>query len=302
MNRIIAHSLGCSLISLFAFAAGLGVSQATPVRAQAAPITSQTSTPYQLESHRLSAEIAASEARLAQRIDHMKPASAPSSGWFVLLGALIAAGAGYSSQRAKASADDRLARRNAGHQAIADIMAFRSRQLNEFYSPLRALLGQGLGIRKQLYDQLLENQLLGYNFYYKGEPIAATGQSLWYAHAGVDKPFRMIDDLRLLNQELPHLIPLVDEILKANDAAAKVILQHGGLALPDNDNLADMLGAYLAHHAILRHIRDTLASPTAAVYTSIFPRGFDKVIQQDFKKLAGELRVWQSSAQALAST
>lgn len=302
MNRTVSYSLACSIVLLVEFTSGLGVCHGS-VRPQAES-TSAASTPSpQIEGDRLTAEFAASEARLAQRIAQLKPEPAPksTSGWYVVLGALIAAATGYLTQRAKVSADDRLSRRTSGRQVIADIMTFRSRQLNEFYAPLRALLGQGLGIRNQLYDQLLANPLAGYNFYLKGEAIAATGQSLWYTHGGVDKPFRMIDDLGLLNQQLPHLLPLVDEILKANDAAAKVILEHGGLALPDNDKLTDMLGAYLAHHAILKQIRATVSCPVVVKYTKIFPRGFDKVIQQDFEKLADELRVWQNSAQALAA-
>jgi hypothetical protein len=248
-------------------------------------------------------EIAKSESRLSERIASLKPDQSAKwmPGIFVALGALIAAIAGFLTQRAKLSAEDRLSRRTAGRQAIADIMDFRSRQLNEFYAPIRALLGQGLAIRNQLYDQLLANPLAGSTFYYKAESIAATGQSLWFKHAGVDKPFRMIDELRLLHAQFPQLMPLVDQILETGDATAKLIREHGGLALPDNDKLTEMLGAFLAHHAILKQIRASVASPTVIAYTAIYPRGFDRVIKEDFEKLAGELNTWQSSARALVS-
>lgn len=256
-----------------------------------------------MDGEKVAAQIAQSEARLNQRLDGLKPdpIAKIAPGLFVLLGAIIAALAGYFTQRAKLNADEKLSRRTAAREAVAAIMDFRSRQLNEFYAPIRALQGQGLEIRNQLYSQLLANTKAGYTFYSKPDPLAATGESLWFKHAGVDKPFRMIEDMTMLQQH-PQLMPLVDEIIKAGDATTKVIMEHGGLALPDNDKLTQMLGGFLAHHAILKQVRETASSQAVVTYTATYPRGFDKVILDDFKKLADELRAWKNSADSLIST
>lgn len=259
------------------------------------------STPSAID--RTTTEIARTEGQLVRPISSLNANLGASwmSGFFVLLGALIATGAGYLTHRAKIKADDLLSRRASGRQAIADIMDFRSRQLNEFYSPIRSLQGQGLAIRNQLYNQLIANPLPDYNFYYKREELAATGDSLWYTHGAIDKPFRLIDELKLLNDELPQLMPLVDEIIKSGEATAKLIIEHSGLALPENEKLTEMLGDFLAHHAIIKQIRGSVTSPTLIVYTATYPRGFDKVIKDDYDELVKELRAWKDLADELAS-
>lgn len=309
--RSFASAISCLLVGIMACAANVSTAHAMLPQPAAKPPSAVAppaeSVPFpartQYESERVLVEIARSEARLNHRLDSLKqdPSAKWMPGMFVLLGALIAAGAGFLTQRAKLTAEERSSSRSSGRAAIADIMNFRSRQLNEFYAPIRALQGQGLAIRNQLYDQLLANPLTNYNFYQKPDKIAANNWSLWYIHAGVDKPFRMIDDLKLLNQCFPQLMPLVKEIVLTGDATAKLIREHGGYALPENDKLTDMLGAFLAHHAILKHLYDTVSTPTTVAYTAVYPRGFDKAIKEDFEKLAGELREWKSSAHALAA-
>src|SRR5436190_6862440 len=136
--RSVTRALCYLLIGLMTCAANVFPVQAmqaqptatSPLAAAPAP----TITPLTRdESELILAEIAESEGRLNHRLDSLKPD--PSAKWmpgiFVLLGALIASGAGFLTQRAKLNADDRLSRRTSGRTAIADIMDFRSRQLNE---------------------------------------------------------------------------------------------------------------------------------------------------------------------------
>jgi hypothetical protein len=279
----------------------------TPAAANASPLVP---TPvHALDSEDLERVVQASEKRISERI----AASTPSI-WSVLLpaligvvGALLGAVAGalgaYLTQRSRIDYDLNAAKRQVAHQAQADRMAFRARQLYEFYGPMRARLKQSLELRQELYAQLERHAAGDIAVFYKTDPIASLGRSLWLQVEGQEpRPFRLIDELPLLASRFPNLIPHVGEIVAISDHIAALIHEQIGLVLPSNEALSDMLAKYLAHHSVMREafVRATTKPelPPLSGYSAVFPRELDRIVEQDFAWLRQELSGWEASVQA----
>ena len=256
-----------------------------------APTSDQSPELSGADMARINEALQRSEKRIYARLEALKP------GLFDkllgLIGAVIGAAAAILLQFIKNRADDRAWVRSSGLSGVASIMEFRSRQLNEFYAPLRALHAQGLGIRNELYRQLKEANVPGVEFRYVTEAIAATGQSLWVKYDGKDKPFRFIDDLELVRNHFPQLMSMVDQIIEVGNKSSKLIQTRAGLALPENQKLTEMLGSFLAHHAILKKIREAVGKGENVTYTAAYPRGFDKLIADDCTRLTTQLQEWE---------
>lgn len=253
--------------------------------------------------------VQASEKRISDRI----AASAPSI-WSILLpaligvaGALLGAAAGglaaYLTQRSRIAYDLKAAQRQVAHQAQADRMAFRARQLHEFYGPMRARLKQSLELRQELYAQLERHATDDVAVFYKPDSEASIGKSLWLQVDGKEpRPFRLIEELPLLVSRFPELIPHVSEIVGISDHIAALIHEQIGLVRSSSDDLNDMLAKYLAHRSVMREAfeRATTKSelPPLSGYAAVFPRGLDRIIERDFSWLRQELSGWEASVLA----
>ena len=142
---------------------------------------------------------------------------------FGVLGAVIASCGAYLLQRQRLAFDQREARRTAGTTALAEIKNFRSRQLNEFYAPLEALLRQVVVLRDELYERMKANPIAGVSFKSKQDPAAVTGYSLWVYRESTVVPFRLIDEMRFLHHHYPQLMPNVAEMVRINGLIVKLL-------------------------------------------------------------------------------
>jgi hypothetical protein len=216
---------------------------------------------------------------------------------FAMAGALIASAGAYFLQRQRLLFDQRASRQSAGTDAVSEIKNFRSRQLNEFYAPLEALLKQGIVLRDELYNRLQANPMPGTTFTQIPNPLSGSGYSLWVQRAGQNNiPFRLIDEMPYLQAHHVHLMPNVAEIVRINSLIVKLLNKKIGLVLHDSVDLSHKLGIFLAHQSVLEEVFKTVSTTGTTVqlgYSTAFPRGLDKLVNDDCTKLRVELAQWQ---------
>lgn len=251
--------------------------------------------------------IASSNERLSREIAAVRPS--PADKWLpaifgvagTLLAAAIAAAAAIWLQKQKLAYDRKAAERATADKAMAEIMAFRGRQLNEFYAPLEALLRQSLVLRDEFYDRLLAKDApAGIEFQWREDPLASTGRSLWMT-TGPDtcSPFRLIDQMGFLYTYYTQLMPNVGEVVRIGDLVVAHVHARIGLVRHDSSELNTKLGIYLAHQSVLKEVYENVVSSKGTVspagYTAAYPRGLDKLVQADCQVLRDELAEWEKT-------
>jgi hypothetical protein len=214
-----------------------------------------------------------------------------------IVGALVGALSAYFLQRQRLEYDRRAARQTAGIKEVSEIKQFRGRQLNEFYAPLEALLNQGLVVRNELYTRLLSTNDSRVSFSKIPDPIAANNWSLGIKLQGGDvKPFRLLEDLPLLQATFPDLMGTVGETVRINGLIVKLIHEKVGLVLHENVELSQELGTFLAHQSVLVDMYKTVKEGSQTVppkYTTTFPRLLQKLVAKDCRDLRKELGEWE---------
>ncbi|MGO1000121.1 hypothetical protein [Lysobacter sp. CA196] len=211
--------------------------------------------------------------------------------------------AAYLLQRARLRFDRESAFQKAGVEAISVIKSFRSRQLNEFYAPLQALLKQSHVLRDELYQRLRAAPPPGVGLEMRDEEKAFSGSSLYIQHPGMDfKPFRLIDEMSFIQKQCPHLVPNVAAIVAVNDHVAKLLLDKIGLVRPESSELSGVLGQFLAHKSILDEIVGAASQAgskaTPLGYTTAFPRNLNALVAADCEWLRSDLALWEQQATA----
>lgn len=257
---------------------------------------------------------------LTAKVDALPNSSSDKSliamvGFFsTLLGALVSALTSYVLQKQKmrqeerttrhqAELDLRASRREKGYEALARIYEFRSRQINEFYGPLRVLLRQIKLLRVQLDSRLIaDGHLEGVRF----QPAESRlGPFLEIIREGQEpKPFRLIDEMPFLMANYAHLMPNIGEIVAIGDQISKHLHAHSGLLNPQSSWLTDRIAFYLAHQRVLKTIYDQLLSgldgDVVKGYSAVFPRGIDLLVERDYRNLRHNLLGWHKQARKWA--
>lgn len=216
-----------------------------------------------------------------------------------ILGAAIGALSGYFLQRDRLKYDRQAARQAAGMKELSEIKQFRGRQLNEFYAPLEALLKQGLIVRNELYARLEKTNSPNVTFNRIPDPKAANGWSLGIAANGqASRPYKLLEDLPLLQKEFPFVMGTVGETVRINQLIVKLIHEKIGLVLHGSDDLSEQLGVFLAHQSVLEDMYATVQAGNATSvpqYTTTFPRKLQGLVTRDSALLRDELKEWQST-------
>ena len=218
-----------------------------------------------------------------------------------IFAALATSMAAYLLQRARLRFDNESAFQKAGVEAISVIKNFRSRQLNEFYAPLQALLKQSHVLRDELYQRLRAAPPSGVGLEMRDEEKAFSGSSLYIQHPGLDfKPFRLIDEMGFIQKQCPHLVPNVAAIVAVNDHVARLLLDKIGLVRTESTELSGVLGQFLAHKSILDEIvgaaSQTGSKATPLGYTTAFPRNLSALVAADCEWLRSDLALWEQQA------
>ena len=195
-------------------------------------------------------------------------------------------------QRRQLEVTERTSRASAAYESLSKVMDYRSRQVNEFYYPLRLMLSRSAGVRRQLCDQLQAKAPLRFKFMEDG------GKRRLYAMevGGASSRFRLIEHMYELATKHAELLPLVKEIVSIGESMSKLIHDKGGLAVVESDELAELLGRYLAHFSILRDVHHKAEkSPEILAeikYNVAYPIKFDECLDADLRKLNDEIDQW----------
>lgn len=225
----------------------------------------------------------------------------------VLAGAGVTGAFAMILQRGRLAAEDRAEERKArrekirserdfGLGALSDMQAFRSRQLNEFYGPLRVLLAQIRVLRNE-FDQRLKASIKEdseVRVHFKGE---GRRRHLMVSRSGAEEHgFRLIDEMGYVGREHPDLMSTVGELVSTGDLLAGHLHKHGGLLDPRSLWLSQQIAVYLAHQRVLKEIFDRVSKDASvdyiANYSTVYPRSLDILIERDYTRLNRSQAAW----------
>ena len=177
-----------------------------------------------------------------------------------------------------------LAKQEAKFRHTGTILEFRLRQMEQFYAPMFALLGQSKGLYDKLMEQLVEDHPGRYRKPanpgprdYRFEVLDKRGE--WQG-------FRLLDQLPAIKAD-PKALALIDRILEIGDRMTKIISRHAGLASAD---LMDFLGRYMAHYAILSTIHklnETEPYEPGWHKMGYYPFDLNAKIEEGYRELSG---------------
>ena len=241
---------------------------ATPCTILSKPLPSQASQPMSNQPGSMDA-LTKDFQQLANRVQQLELSAARTfqsslitaiiAGSAALVAVLLAGGLTLLSQHIMAKREEQrvvltaqrtmeLARQEALYRHGEKILEFRLKQMELFYAPMFALLEQS----KALYDKMLHQLAYDAPTQYKLLPEADPDGYRFHVLAkdGLWKGFRLLDQLPAVRTN-PKALALVESILLIGEEMTKIISEHAGLA---SEDLAGLLGEYLAHYAILSTI------------------------------------------------
>jgi hypothetical protein len=158
------------------------------------------------------------------------------------------------------------------------------KQLELFYAPMFALLGQSKGLYDKMLHQLAEDDPRRYRW--SPEPSPDRFEVL--AKDGTWKGFRLLDQLPAV-RKFPKAMSLATEILRIGDGMTKIISTNAGLA---SEKLIGMLGQYMAHYAILATVDklgETEPYEPGWHQMGYFPRELDTEVEAGYRELSGSI-------------
>jgi hypothetical protein len=203
-----------------------------------------------------------------------------------ILGQWLAAKNAAKIAATSATATAELARDAALHKRAEQMIEFKLRQIECFYAPIFAALRQS----RMLYNKMLEQlERDAPDRYFKN--LNASGNDFRYQvknEKGEAKGFYLVDQLPAIKGNTSAM-QLIDLMLDLGKSMCTIITTHAGLA---SEDLIEMLGEYMAHHAILRAIRsgpETTAFEPGHNKLGAFPRGLDARIEERLKALSKEI-------------
>jgi hypothetical protein len=189
---------------------------------------------------------------------------------------------------AKKAAEDAaaLARDAALHKHAEQMIEFKLRQIECFYAPMFAALRQSRTLYFKMLDQLALDEPARYRI-----NVTASGDDFKLQvvnEHGEAKGFYLVDQLPAIKGNASAL-QLIDLMLELGKSMCTIITTHAGLA---SEDLIEMLGIYMAHHAILSAIRngpETTAFEPEHNKRGAFPFGLDDRIELRLKALSKEI-------------
>lgn len=195
---------------------------------------------------------------------------------------------------------ERIGQAKAGYDSLSKLIEYQTRQINEFYSPLRLMLRRSSGVRRQLCEQLRQANPQRFAFV----PEADGRDHLFVVEPdGTKVRFRLISHMHEVATQYAHLLPLVDEIVSIGKTMSELIDTKGGLAVNDNDGLTALLGTYLAHYSILRDVaekaRKTPAVLATVNYDLAYPNALDATLDTDMAALTAKVEEWKQLSQTM---
>ena len=176
-----------------------------------------------------------------------------------------------------------LARREAIFRHSDKLLEFNLKQMEQFYAPMFAMLGQSEGLYNKMRHQLVQDEPGRYRWAPDSDPKDGKLQVL--DKDGTWNGFRLLDQFPAVRKN-GRALALADRVLEIGKAITHTITQHAGLA---SEDLLDLLGRYLAHYAILSAVRqeDRIEPyPAGSHEMGYYPRELDAKIEAGYREVA----------------
>lgn len=175
------------------------------------------------------------------------------------------------------------------------------KQLAELYGPLHALLRQSHTLYRDM-NQVLEKRESGR---FKTLP-AAPGDPVYLDNkvfkikVGDDwVTFRTIMHLQEVYGKGYGVEPYFDEIVSIGEQIVKVIHDKAGYARPEELELSEVFGKYLAHYSVLTKLHAALKDPSKTIPVdqwAVFPNEIHGLVAKGFNAISDDLMEWRARA------
>jgi hypothetical protein len=198
-------------------------------------------------------------------------------------GSIITARTQFRMAAAAAQQARELQRQEALFGHAEKILEFKLKQMQNFYAPMFALLGQSKGLYDKMLYELSEDEPSKYRWAPKPDPEDDRFQVR--DKNGDWKAFRLLDQLPAVRSK-PKAFALADRILQIGEGMTKIITKNAGLA---SEDLIDLLGRYMAHYAIISTIHklgETQAYEPGWHKMGYFPRELDEKVATGYRELS----------------
>lgn len=176
------------------------------------------------------------------------------------------------------------------------ILEFKLKQMQEFYAPMFALLGQSRGLYDKMLYELAETEPAKYRWAPKPDPDNDRFQVK--NKDGEWKAFRLLDQLPAVRGN-SKAFALADRVLQIGEEMTRIITKHAGLA---SEDLIDLLGRYMAHYAIISTIHklgETEPYEPGWHKTGYFPRELDEKVGNGYRELSQFLAEYSNASKRL---
>ena len=176
-----------------------------------------------------------------------------------------------------------LARQEAIFRHSDKLLEFNLKQMEQFYAPMFAMLGQSEGLYNKMRYQLVQDEPSRYRWAPDSDPKDGKLQVL--DKDGTWKGFRLLDQFPAVRKN-GRALALADRVLEIGKVITHTITQHAGLA---SEDLLDLLGRYLAHYAILSAVRQddrVEPYPAGSHEMGYYPRELDAKIEGGYREVA----------------
>ena len=215
---------------------------------------------------------------------------------------------------AKATQERELASRRAELEIGNSFVQWQLKQLSELYGPLHALLDQSRGLYRHMNEVLVKSDPQQFRFESPAEHNATARPIMQVHYLGCWVRFRTLLHIELVYGRGYGTDDYFSEIVETGSRMVNIIQEKAGYIRPDQTDLSDVFGRYLAHHSVLKRLHDyvkaeherftsgvdqgltsqTFKPPIAAIEAAVFPREIDEMVAAGFLAITRELSSWRA--------
>jgi len=212
----------------------------------------------------------------------------------------------------KAQQDRELSEKQAKLQIGSAVIDWKLKQLSQLYGPLRALLGQSLGLYREMNEALVAARADKFRFI-EGGTDPDKKQFQIQTPPGNWTRFRTVIHIFEVYRQGFGVEAYFDEIVSIGGQMVKIIKEHAGYARPQEKDLMGVFGKYLSHFAVLKAVHEaakaravtqgdgaeasaTVTPPPQVNLSAAFPEVIHKLIDQGFEGLTTDIEQWHQKA------
>ena len=175
------------------------------------------------------------------------------------------------------------------------------KQLAELYGPLHALLLQSHTLYRDMNAVLERRESDRFKLLpaAPGDPVYLDNKVFKIKVGEAWIPFRTIMHLHDVYGKEYGVEPYFDEIVSIGGQIAKVIHDKAGYARPEELELSEVFGRYLAHYSVLIQLHAALKDPAKKIPVdqwAVFPNEMQGLVAKGFKAISDDLMEWRARA------